>query len=395
MKPINMRVTILCILMAMAVCPATAQKSKTTAVREIRVPMEPAHWEYDTANVAFGNQNGTKIASIKNGASLFLKNEKFSNGIIEYDVELGGGFPGISFRMSEDRKDGETFYLRYFGSTSPDSRTTLQYCAVIDGMSMWDLTDEYQAGATLKAPGWNHVRLLISGRQMRAYVNDMSRPALIVPVLEGGTREGGIFFSGGQVAIANVVIRPGVVEDLSPVAGYTSSYNDTRYLRNWQVSAAREFPQGNDIVPPLAFMGGTRPTPDLPDSALQWKTIKAEERSLVNLSRIYGAVKDNGRRLAWLKTTIHSDRNQDRTLHLGFSDEVWLFVNGQILYIDKNHFGTPSQKFPRGRCAIENATVRLPLKEGKNEIMIGLASYFYGWGIIARLDDTDGIRLGD
>jgi len=33
------------------------------------------------------------------------------------------------------------------------------------------------------------------------------------------------------------------------------------------------------------------------------------------------------------------------------------------------------------------------LKEGKNEILIGLANYFYGWGIIARLDDVPGIRL--
>jgi len=37
--------------------------------------------------------------------------------------------------------------------------------------------------------------------------------------------------------------------------------------------------------------------------------------------------------------------------------------------------------------------VKLPLKKDKNEIPIGLAAYFYGWGIIARLDDTPGIHL--
>jgi hypothetical protein len=27
-------------------------------------------------------------------------------------------------------------------------------------------------------------------------------------------------------------------------------------------------------------------------------------------------------------------------------------------------------------------------------VLIGLANYFYGWGIIARLDNTEGIHLG-
>lgn len=93
-----------------------------------------------------------------------------------------------------------------------------------------------------------------------------------------------------------------------------------------------------------------------------------------------------------MKTTIESDTAQDRILSFGFSDEVWVFLNGQILYFDKNYFGTPEQK-SKGRCTIENTSFRLPLKEGKNEIMIGLANYFYGWGIIARLDDTEGIHL--
>lgn len=80
-------------------------------------------------------------------------------------------------------------------------------------------------------------------------------------------------------------------------------------------------------------------------------------------------------------------------MSLGFSDEVWVFINGQILYVDKNYFGTPNQKLSKGRCIIENTRIKLPLNEGENEIMIGLANYFYGWGIVARLDDTDGISL--
>ena len=113
-------------------------------------------------------------------------------------------------------------------------------------------------------------------------------------------------------------------------------------------------------------------------------------RKLFKLNR---GVEQDVRRLAWIKTGIHPNKFQEKILHLGFSDEVWVFINGQILYVNKNYFGTPNQKEFRGRCTIENATIKLPLKEGDNEIMIALANYFYGWGITARLNDMDGIQL--
>jgi hypothetical protein len=383
------KIVILLVTVPFFAFAAVAQKTQKKASQVISVPMEPAYWQYDTAGVEFIMNRNVKAIRIKNASPLVLKDIQFSNGTIEYDVALGQGFPGINFRLSDDRKNGEHFYLRYFGSTSPESRTTLQYSALIDGMSLWDLTDEYQAGARLNIPDWNHVKLVLSGKQMKAYVNDMSRPALIVPRLEGGREKGGISFSGGEVAVANVVLKPDVVENLDPAPGYISTYNDTRYLRNWQVSKSGSFEFGKEITAPTIRSA----TPELPDSTTQWTSIVAEERGIVNLTRLYGATDFKNRRLAWLKTTIESDKDQERILNLGFSDEVWLFINGQFLYSDKNHFGTPGQKFPRGRCTIENAAVKLPLKKGRNEILIGLTNYFYGWGIIARLDDTDGIHI--
>lgn len=35
-------------------------------------------------------------------------------------------------------------------------------------------------------------------------------------------------------------------------------------------------------------------------------------------------------------------------------------------------------KEPRGRATIENASVMLPLAEGENELLIGVADYFIG-----------------
>ncbi|HEX5171620.1 MAG TPA: hypothetical protein VFW11_20720 [Cyclobacteriaceae bacterium] len=371
-----------------------AQRAKTKET-ELKIPMQASFWEHDSSSAEFITHRNVPAVRGKNGRGyqIFLKDHVFSDGTIEFDVELAGmGFPGINFRMSEDRKNGENFYIRAFGPVSPETRTTLQYAAIMDGMSIWDLSDEYQAGATIYQEGWNHVKLVISGLQMKAYVNDMTRPALIVPELEGRRKSGGISLSG-NVIYANLIIKPGAIEDVRPEAGYTSTYSDPRYLRNWMVSPPINFPFGKEIIMPLPSMYGTLQASDLPGSTTQWSVITAESRSIVNLSRKFGHVPDDARRLVWLKTTIHSDKNQERVLSLGFSDEVWLFINGQILYVDKNYFGTPGQKEPRARCTIENTSIKLPLREGDNEILIGLANYFYGWGIIARLDKTDGIQL--
>lgn len=393
------KVTLMMLFLALGIASAYGQHKRADSpgkeeTREIKIPMEPAYWKYDTARTEFVSYKNAKAVKGKNGQGyqIFLKDYTFGNGTIEFDVELSGaGFPGINFRMSSDDKNGENFYIRSFGPVQPEIRTTLQYAALIDGMSIWDLTDEYQSGAVIFQEKWNHVKLVISGKQMRAYVNDMRKPALVVPELEGRRDSGGISLTG-NVIYANLVIKPGATEGLSPKAGYNSTSNDTRYLRNWLVSSPHDFPFGKEVILPLPSMYGTLRATELPDSTTKWSEIHAESRGIINLNRIYGHKEKDARRFAWIKTTIESDTVQDRTLSFGFSDEVWVFLNGQILYVDKNYFGTPEQK-SKGRCTIENTSFKLPLKEGKNEIMIGLANYFYGWGIIARLDDTEGIHL--
>lgn len=390
-----MKKTMICIGIVLSCCVAYGQGTAENQNQEIRIPMEAALWEYDSSAVEFVTHRNVQAAKAKNGGGyqIFLKDHVFSNGTIEFDVELTGmGFPGINFRISENRKNAENFYIRSFGPVNPATRTTLQYAAVIDGMSIWDLTDEYQAGAVIHQEGWNRVKLVISGKQMKAYVNDMTKPALTVPELEGWWESCSISLSG-NVIYANLVIKPDAVEGLGPKAGYVYGSNDTRYLRNWLVSPPVDFPFGKEVIMPLPSMYGRLVQSELPDSTVQWSAITAESRGIINLSREFGHVENDARRLAWLKTTIHSDKTQERTLDLGFSDEVWVFINGRILYVDQNYYGTPGQKDPDGRCTIENASIKLPLLEGDNEILIGLANYFYGWGIIARLDRTDGLKL--
>jgi hypothetical protein len=42
---------------------------------------------------------------------------------------------------------------------------------------------------------------------------------------------------------------------------------------------------------------------------------------------------------------------------------------------------------------VENDAVYLDLKKGRNEIVLGVADYFGGWGFICRIDDTREVRI--
>jgi hypothetical protein len=163
------------------------------------------------------------------------------------------------------------------------------------------------------------------------------------------------------------------VEGLDSTAGVDLTDNDPRYLRNWQVSRPIE-------TESFDFNYNW-----MPNDSTKWQSIDAERMGLVNLTRKFG--KSAKRRFIWVKTTINVPAAVTKKMQLGFSDEVWVLVNGRALYTDKNWYTHPIRKEPAGRCSIENSSFHVPLNAGDNTIMIGIANDFYGWGIVARLDD--------
>jgi hypothetical protein len=85
---------------------------------------------------------------------------------------------------------------------------------------------------------------------------------------------------------------------------------------------------------------------------------------------------------------------QKRKFDLGFSDEVWVFVNKQPVFTDKNIYRFPGmRKNPDGRISVDNSAFDATLKAGENELLIGIANDFYGWGIISRMDSVEGIKM--
>jgi hypothetical protein len=98
--------------------------------------------------------------------------------------------------------------------------------------------------------------------------------------------------------------------------------------------------------------------------------------------------------MAWLTTTITSDRKQTKMVDIGWTRELWVFVNGKLVYADKNLFEVDgARKFPDARCSLENGAVTLPLEAGDNEIELALANNFFGWGLMLRVTNPEGLQL--
>ena len=372
------------LLMTRLSCLAQKHKSSmnmgASTATELKIPMTADRWEFSPQKVEFLEYKSVPVMRIvARNEEAVLKDFHFSNGTIEFDIEPEDrAFAGIYFRRT-DKKENEYFYLRTGDAGKPQAIDAIQYAPIVKGVLLWDMLPYYQGPANFKKQQWNHIKLVICGAEMLVYINDLNRPALEIPRLEGSNMDGGLAFDG-MAYIANLVIRPGVTEGLSPKEGFDPTHNDPRYLRTWLVSQPTPLAKGRELS-----------MDDLPKSDSGWDKIEAERRGLVNLTR--GLGKSESRRMVWLKVKLKAATEQQRRVAFGFSDEVWVFLNNKLLFADKNIYIAPIRKEPDGRCSIENASFNLPLSAGVNELLIGVSNDFYGWGIIARLDTMEGVEV--
>jgi hypothetical protein len=349
-------------------------------VSEIKIPMTASRWDCPPNTAEFITHKGVPAMKITSGNMVKVKDFTFENGTIEFDIEpQSGAFTGISFRMSSP-DEREYFYLRIGRANNPSAMDAAQYAAYSKGVNLWDLLDHYQGPANFKVKEWNHVKMIVSGKQMVVYVNDISRPTLEIPRLEGDVDAGSLGFDGLCV-IANLVISPNKVENLPAREGFDPTHHDPRYIRTWQVTEPLPLPRGREL-----FEG------DFPNSATKWREINAERRGLVNLTRVFG--KSDNRRFVWLRVKLTSETQQKRKMNLGFSDEVWVFLNKQLVFTDKNIYTSPDmRKEPDGRISVENGELNVTLRQGENELLVGVANDFFGWGVIAKVNSLEGIDM--
>lgn len=344
--------------------------------------MTADHWEAKE-NAEFLRQLGFYQGLMRlNSGDAVLKGVTFSDGTIEFDVNtIGRGAPGIAFRQQDDN-NFELLYLRP-DAACPAFRACIQYAPQTHGVLLWDLFPQYQTRAPLRESGWNHIKMVISGRRMNVFVNDAPSPTLEVGRLEGDAMKGGLRLQGPGT-FANLVITPDAVDGLSTEPATDPLDGDHGLVRNWRLSMFSALPNGRDPM-----------YSEMPGVSQEWKPIITERKGLVNLSREYGKpLPEPNRAVAWLKTTITSDTKQTKKVDIGWTRELWVFVNGKLVYADQNFFESEeSRKVPDGRCSLENGAFTLPLEAGDNEVAVAIANNFFGWGLKLRLADPEGVHV--
>jgi len=139
-------------------------------------------------------------------------------------------------------------------------------------------------------------------------------------------------------------------------------------------------------------------TPD-ETAAIQWQEVEAEPPGFVVLYRYREAPHPRvtfqqdfstrlqpqpGMKVLYARTTIESDRDQVKKLEIGYSDDVSVFLNGQILWRGRSAQAFRDPGF-LGIVNAENDAVYLPLKKGSNELLLAISELGGGWGFICRL----------
>lgn len=341
------------------------------------LPLEKEFWDFPTNSVEFKKEEGiSKMKILPASGKVIAKDFKFKEGTIQFDVENSKSF-SFFFRMKND-KELEYFYLRLPKALDPTAFDGIQYAPYINGILMWNTYPEFQSNVNFSEYGKNHFKFVISGSRMQVFVNS-DIPALEVDHLAGNFQDGLLGFEG-EAEISNLKVDREDMGNLTPESLPDPTFNDPGYIREWAVSETLQIP------PKIEFSLDYLPSP-----STSWEIIQTERRGFLNLTRAFGEME--GRRLNWLKVNIESEKDQIKTMDFGYLTEAWVYLNGQLIYIDKNLQGRPLAKKPFGRISVDNATVELSMKKGNNELLIGIVNVAWGTGAMVRFDNMENIRI--
>ncbi|AXE18686.1 hypothetical protein DR864_13445 [Runella rosea] len=350
------------------------------ATAQTLIPFDSRQWTIEAEQSRVEDFQGKKALFLKKGMA-YAKEAQLQDGIIEFDIAFPQerGFTGVTFRM-QDTKNYEEFYLRPHQSGNPDAN---QYTPVYESISSWQLYHGQGYGVPVKYRfnQWFHVKLVISGSRGEVFIDDMSKAVLSIPVLKRTVKTGmlGIYANGNVGSyFANFTYTP----QSNPVL--TSTFKPEapmppHTIAEWQVSS----PFAGDKLDKLYRLTSAQ------KDNLAWQKLTAETTGTANLAAI--STFDNEHNTVFAKVVITADNEQIKKLHLGFSDKATVYFNDQILYSGHDKFLSRDYRF-LGTIGYFDE-VFLPLKKGRNELWIAVSETFGGWGLKAKMEDSEGIKI--
>jgi hypothetical protein len=357
-----------------------------TLAQTLAVPPDSLRWDFQGQAKAT-EYLGRKCVLVDGGAAV-VKDVELRDGVIDADVATPAtrGFFGFLFRMIDEGATAEEVYLRQHKSGAPDA---MQYTPVLNTGRNWQIYNGpgFTAAVDIPKDEWFHLRLVVTGAQAKLYVKDMSSPALDMTDLKSGVQKGAvaIYSLTGATYFSNVEVR---------------STPDVPWRRQWPAMPPDVLTRWS-ISPSLDALARDleRPLSAAEAASMTWKEVEAEPPGFVVLYRYLEAPHPRvtfqsdfstrmqpqpGMKVVYARTSIDADRDEVRKLEIGYSDDVSVFLNGQILYRGRSAQSFRDPGF-LGIVNPENDAVYLPLKKGRNELMLAVSELGGGWGFICRL----------
>ena len=384
LRPLGAALTAGCIVLLFA-SVAYSQTAQTLAV-----PPDSPRWDLQgQAKVA--EYQGRKCLLIDGGAAI-VKDFEMRDAVIDVDVATPAirGFFGLDVRIDADGANYEEIYLRQHKSGLPDA---MQYAPVLHTGRNWQIYNGpgFTGAVDIPKGEWFHMRLEVTGAQAKLYVKDMNKPAMVMDDMKSGVQKGqlALYTLTGETYFSNFEVRT------TPDAPWQRHLPTMlpNILTKWSIS-----PSYDGLARNLE-RALTRSESD----AIQWQDVEAEAPGFVVLYRYREAPHPRvtfqsdfstrlqpqpGMKVLYARTIIESDREQVKKLEIGYSDDVSVFLNGKILYRGRSAQSFRDPGF-LGIINPENDAVYLPLKKGRNELMLALSELGGGWGFICRLADFE------
>jgi hypothetical protein len=355
----------------------------------LSLPPDSPRWELE------GNAKATEYLGRKclllDGGAASVKDFEMRDGVVDVDVAASSarGFAGFQFRIAADGQNAEEIYLRPHESGYPDA---IQYTPILSTGRNWQIYNGpgFTAAVDIPRDSWFHVRLAVTGAQAKLFVKDMEKPALVMDDLKSGIEKGqlALMVLMGATYFANFEVRatPDAKWErhLPPMAPGT--------LTKWSLSPAYDALARNL----------ERPLSGDEARAIAWQDVEAEPPGFVVLYRYRDAPHPRvsfqsdfstrlqpqpGMKVLYARTVIESDRDQVKKLEIGYSDDVSVFLNGAILWRGRSAQAFRDPRF-LGIVNPENDAVYLPLRKGRNELVLAVSELGGGWGFVCRLADV-------
>ncbi|WP_422104470.1 hypothetical protein [Winogradskyella sp.] len=347
------------------------------------IPLDTTHWHIQAKSYDFVTYKGKNAVLIEQGV-LVLKDKKFSNGTIEFDMFLPEGrtYPGVFFRTDDQFLNGEQWFVRTHLSGLEDCN---QAAPVTNGITPFQFYfgPKYSFAYDYKYDDWTHVKVVVNDDKAQVFLDYSEEPNLSWKLFHDA-KSGGLLIRGSRLPIHIADIK--IDENNYQLKNFKSIDNKPieGIIETWQISDKFKESELDTLSNIKSIMA----------QRIWVHTINAEEGVAANISRKVIRYDDKPKlNTVFAKLTIQSEAEQTKFFDFGYSDRVVVVLNGKPIYKGTNKWRTRDYRY-LGTIGLFDG-VYLNLKQGENELLLAVSEDFGGWLVTGKFKNNDGIKIID